>query len=258
MISTILLLSFPVLTNLSGPDGLYSSENGIYICEETAGKILFFNEDSVVFLDVPGLQSPEGICVTQEGKILVVEDTPSGRLLEFNQGVLTVLADDLCCPEGITEDADGTVWFTTGGFEGGSVFTSLWRLEPGSTAERVYSLPSLFSFSDVEAADDGMVYICSESSGILGDVSVFRYNPDSGVLMPFVTGIPACEGIGTTGGCFPFYITEENGAVHKVDSMGTHTIFADSLSSVEDVAVYKGEVFVTEDGTGNLLRLETE
>lgn len=255
MLTSALFLSVPFFTGLVGPDGLYASGNGIYICEETAGRILFINADGISTVLADGLFSPEGIHVTEDGRILVVEDTESGRLLEVNQGSVTVLVSDICCPEGVTVDNQGTIWFTSGGIEGGELYTTLWKVAGGNPTVE-YFLPSVFSFSDLEAAENGMIYICSESSGIFGDVSVFRFDPRTSVLTPFVIGVTACEGIGMTGGGFPFYVTEESGSVFQVDSTGSLTLIECNLSSVEDVVVWKDQIYVSEDGTGSLVRLD--
>ncbi|MEA3265536.1 MAG: hypothetical protein U9P42_01145 [Candidatus Fermentibacteria bacterium] len=249
------LISISFLTGLSGPDGLYAAGSGIYICEETAGRVLFVTYEGDVTVAAEGLFSPEGICVTEDGRILVVEDTESGRLLEIYNGSVNTIADSLCCPEGVTVDIHGEIWFTTGGIQGGCLFTSLWRVVNGRPVVEC-SLPSVFSFSDLEAAEDGMIYICSESSGIAGDVAVFRFDPVTDSLIPFVTGITACEGIGMTDGRFPFYITGESGSVHRVDSTGRSTLLDHNFSTVEDVVVQGNHLFVSEDGTGSIIRLE--
>jgi len=255
MVASLCLISISFLTGLHGPDGLYASSGGIYLCEETAGRILFVTYEGDVTVVAEGLFSPEGICVTEDGRILVVEDTKSGRLLEINNGFVNEIAGDLCCPEGVTVDAYGDIWFTTGGIEGGCLFTSLWRVVNGKPVVE-YSLPSVFSFSDLGAAEDGMIYICSESSGIIGDVSVFSFDPSTSSLIPFVTGVAACEGIGMTEKGFPFYITGESGSVHKVDSAGRSTLLDHSFSTIEDVVVRGNHLFVSEDGTGSIIRLE--
>lgn len=255
MVVSLYLISISFLTGLHGPDGLYAAGSGIYICEETVGRILFATYEGDVTVVAEGLFSPEGICVTEDGRILVVEDTKSGRLLEINNGSVNTIADGLCCPEGVTVDMHGEIWFTTGGIQGGCLFTSLWRFVNGRPVQE-YSLPSVFSFSDLEAAEDGMIYICSESSGIVGDVAVFRFDPVTSSLIPFVSGVTACEGIGMTDGGFPFYITGESGSVYRVDSAGSATLLEHSFGAIEDVVVQGNHLFVSEDGTGSIIRLE--
>ncbi len=251
----VLLATISFITGLSSPDGLCSIGNDIYLSEETAGRILLVSSDGTIAVIAEGLHSPEGIFATVEGRILVVEDTELGRLIEIADGVPITLASDLCFPEGVTVDNQGVIWFTTGGIEGGELFTSLWRMSE-DIPELVYSLPSAFSFSDLEASVDGMIYICSESSGIFGNVSLFRFDPIDGEMMPFVTGIPYCEGIGMTDGDFPLYLTEETGALYSVDSTGSHSLVIDNLHSIEDVVVVNNHIYVSEDGTGSLLRLD--
>ncbi len=250
----ILLASIPFITGLSSPDGLCSTGNDIYLSEETSGRILQIYMDGSTAVIAEGLRSPEGIYATDGGGILVVEDTESGRLIEIEDGVSITLATELCFPEGVTVDNQGVIWFTTGGIEGGSFFTTLWKLSENIPVI-VYLLPSVFSFSDLEASGDGKIYICSESSGIVGNVSVFRFDPLSGEMIPFVTGIPFCEGIGMTDGGFPFYVTQESGALYSVDSTGSHSLLTDTLHSIEDVVVVNNQIYVSEDGTGSLLRL---
>ena len=250
----VLLASIPFLAGLSSPDGLCSVGDDIYLSEEASGRILQISMDGSTAVIAEGLRSPEGIYATAWGSILVVEDNESGRLIEITDGVSVTLATDLCCPEGVTVDNQGVIWFTTGGFEGGSFFTTLWKMSEDMPIA-AYSLPSAFSFSDLEASRDGMIYVCSESSGIVGNVSVFRFDPLCGEMIPFVIGIPYCEGIGMTDGGFPFYVTQESGALYSVDSTGSHSLLTDTLHSIEDVVVVNNQIFVSEDGTGSLLRL---
>ncbi|OPX28281.1 MAG: hypothetical protein B1H09_08060 [Gemmatimonadaceae bacterium 4484_173] len=249
------VFALPFLTGLNSPDGLSADGNGIYICEENAGRVLYAAFDGTVTVIAEELSSPEGICVTESGRILVVEDTEHGRLVELSGGSIVTLASDLCCPEGVTVDGSDDIWFTTGGIQGDCLFTTLWKLSEGDIIAE-YSLPSVFSFSDVEAAVDGMIYVCSESSGLIGNVAVFQFNPASGELLPFVTGVSACEGICTTSGGFPLYITDESGSVYTVDSNGTPYFFTGGMETVEDVAVAGVRLFVSEDGTGSVLAVE--
>jgi sugar lactone lactonase YvrE len=251
----LVAIAFPFLAGLNSPDGLSAYGDGVYICEENAGRVLRAAFDGTVSVIAEELASPEGICVTEDGRILVVEDAEHGRLVELQGNSVVTLVSDLCCPEGVTVDESGDIWFTTGGIQGGCLFTTLWKLSEEEVSVE-YSLPSAFSFSDVEAADDGMVYVCSESSGMLGNVAVFRFNPASGELSPFVTGVSACEGICTTAGGFPLYITDEGGSVYIVDTDGTPVLFQDGLETVEDVVVVNDRLFVSEDGTGSVLVLE--
>ena len=256
MLLLVFLFSAPFLTGLAGPDGIYCVEGNIYVCEENAGRVIHVAPDGAVTLIAEGLSSPEGIHVTVDGRVLVVEDTASGRLLEIDNDTVTTLAGELCYPEGVTVDKQGTIWFTTGGIQGGDLFTSLWKIQ-GSVLEKVFSLPSIFSFSDLEAADDGLIYICSESSGIFGNVAVFCFDPVTSELEPFVTGVVACEGLGMTDGTFPMFITGENGSVHRVDPTGAHILVEGNFSTVEDVAVCNDSIYITEDGTGSLLVVGT-
>jgi len=249
------LVTLPFITGLNSPDGLSAGGGGICICEENAGRVLYAAFDGTVTVIAEELSSPEGICVTESGRIFVVEDAEHGRLVELMDDSVVTLVSDLCCPEGVAVDESGDIWFTTGGIQGGCLFTSLWKMSEAEVSVE-YSLPSAFSFSDVEAVDDGMIYVCSESSGLFGSVAVFRFNPASGELLPFVTGVSACEGICTTAGGFPLYITDEGGSVYTVDTDGTPVLFQDGLETVEDVVVVNGRLFVSEDGTGSILVLE--
>jgi sugar lactone lactonase YvrE len=250
-----LLAALPFLTGLNSPDGLSADGDGICICEENAGRVLYALFDGTVTVIAEELSSPEGICVTGSGRVFVVEDAEHGRLVELVDDSVVTMVSDLCCPEGVTVDRSGDIWFTTGGIQGGCLFTSLWKMS-GAEVTVEYSLPSAFSFSDVEAADDGMIYVCSESSGLFGNVAVFRFNPASGELLPFVTGVSSCEGICTTAGDFPFYITDESGSVYTVDTDGTPVLFQDGLETIEDVVVVNDRLFVSEDGTGSVLALK--
>ena len=98
---------------LSSPDGLalHPRTGELYVSEETTGRILvlrggavvpvveagFTVEDSLPAWALtperplaswmhPALRNPEGICFTPSGTLLVAEDTPNGRVLEFIPG----------------------------------------------------------------------------------------------------------------------------------------------------------------------------
>lgn len=237
------------------PDGLASAGGRLYLCCEGSGDILSFDSTFAEKIEFSGVASPEGICVTPAGILVVTEDTVFGRIIMADKGETSVLAGGLGCPEGVAADPSGSIWFTTGGFEAGEIFTSLWMITENG-AERIYSLPSVFSFSDLEISSSGTVYVCSESSGIFGDVSVFSYSPESDVFAPFVTGVPACEGICLTNGDFPMYLVSEQGAVFVADSTGTAVLFVETEGTPEDAVLFNGQLIVSDDLSSTLLRFE--
>jgi len=243
-----------VLCFLNGPDGLSSSGGRLYLCCEGSGTVLSFDSTFSARTEYQGLASPEGICVTPEGRILITEDTSPGRILSIKDGEAVVLASGLGCPEGIALDPFGNVWFTTGGLEAGELFTSLWRISGGEVS-KVYSLPSLYSFSDLEISADGTVFICSETSELPGIASVYSYEPVSGVFEPFCDGVSSCEGICLTQGFFPMYLVSEHGLVFSVDSSGTPFLVCEVPGTLEDVAVFGGDLYVSEDSSGSVIRL---
>lgn len=152
---------------------------------------------------------------------------------------------------------NGTVWFTTGGIEAGEIFSSLWKVENG-VPHRIYSVLSLFSLSDMEISNSGIIYLCSEASGTSGPVSVLAFNPLDGTAVPFVESVPFCEGICMTEGEFPMYLASEKGTVFVVDSSGAAMVFMEGLSTIEDVAVLNNTLFVSEDGTGSILSFDLD
>lgn len=241
------------LSGFHGPDGLSAGSERVYMCCEGAGTVMSFDSAFSPRLECSGLNSPEGICTLPSGAFLVTEDSAPGRLLAVEEGVVSVVAMGLGCPEGVSAGPDGIIWFTTGGFQAGEPFTSLWNILDGEP-QRVYSLPSFFSFSDLEAACDGTVYLCSESSGLLGNVSVFAYLRETGDLIPFASGIPSCEGICLTEGGFPMYAVSEDGLVFTVDSLGNTELLLELDGTAEDAVLFNGELLVSEDSSGSLVR----
>jgi hypothetical protein len=248
LLSLITLVSF----DFDSPDGLAVDGDRLLLCCEGSGEVVSIGRSLSGTVVADGLRSPEGICVTPSGEILVTEDAPSGRILSIADGEVDVRAEGMSCPEGVACDPLGNTWFTTGGFEAGDLLTSLWTISEGSPV-RVYSLPSLFSFSDMAVSSEGMVYVCSESSGLAGRVAVFSYCTSSGVFLPFVTGVRCCEGICLTNGGFPMYLVSEDGGIFEVDSTGSAVQLAMIAGTPEDAVVFQGRLAVSDDTSGSIL-----
>lgn len=242
------------ISGYDGADGLAAGHGRLYLCCEGDGTVLSFDSTLTAQVECTGLNSPEGICVTEEGTVLVTEDMPGGRIISLSNGEIEVIASGLACPEGVACDSDGEIWFTTGGFQAGDFLTSLWRVQENGPV-RVYSLPSVFSFSDMAIASDGMIYVCSESSGAFGNVSVFSFNPDSREFLPFAQGVPSCEGICLTDGGFPMYLVSEPGVVFSVNSSGTTSLLREVSGTLEDVIEFKGDLFASQDSSGSIVRV---
>ncbi|MBD3370642.1 hypothetical protein GF402_09795 [Candidatus Fermentibacteria bacterium] len=98
-------------TGLDGPDGLaLSNEGRLVVCEELAGRVLLLEPDGARVL-VEDLDHPEGVCIDGKGNLYVVEDVGDGRLLRVSEsGEVSVLADRLSAPEGVAVSSDGTVY----------------------------------------------------------------------------------------------------------------------------------------------------
>ena len=250
----LLLTIMHSFAEYDGPDGMAAGGGRLYLCCEGSGTLISFDSAFSERVECTGLNSPEGVYVCPDGTILVTEDTVGGRILSIQHGEIQVIARDLACPEGVACDSMGDVWFTTGGFQAGELLTSLWRVQNGIPV-RVYSLPSVFSFSDLEIASSGMIYICSESSGAFGNVSVFSFDPETGEFLPFAAGISSCEGICLTRGDFPMYLISEPGEVYSVDSCGTSSMVSEISGTIEDAVFFNGELFVSEDSSGSILRV---
>ncbi len=80
MLISALLISIPFLTGLNGPDGLYAVASGIYICEETAGRILHVTYQGIVTVVAEGLFSPEGIHVEDDRGGYSIRTAPGDQL----------------------------------------------------------------------------------------------------------------------------------------------------------------------------------
>ncbi len=110
--------AFTYLAGLSSPDGLALSPEGIlYVVEETAGRVSRIAGDSAISV-LTGLDSPEGLAFDSDGNMYVTEDTAGGSVLMLSaSGDLTILAEGLDAPEGVVALRPGSILVTESTFQ---------------------------------------------------------------------------------------------------------------------------------------------
>lgn len=252
-----------LIDGLRGPDGLaVAPDSTLYVCEELAGRVLALRNDSLLTV-AEGLSHPEGICCLPDGGLLVTEDVSGGRVLLLDgSGGMEVLAGGLQAPEGVCALPRGDVAVTWSNAQSSGIpfplRTGILAIRQGSVTD-LAGLELVYSLSDLACDSAGVIYAANESSGMLTWNSVLAFrNGDMEVLCQ---GLFACEGLGLSpGGAFPIYVAEEDrgygGRVVSVTAAGEVRVIADSLGTVEDVAVLPdGSLAVSEDGTGRVLRI---
>ena len=252
---------------LPGVDGLAISPSGeLFAASETEGSVYRIGEDGRPEMVLNGLSHPEGITFDGSGTLYVVEDVLDGRLLAWPpSSPLEVLASGLEYPEGVVISRDGGIFVTESSLEGGGLPPWLTTVSQvaADTLRTVYSSLFLWSCSGMAFGNDGMLYVCNETSGIpFIDTSVLRIDPASGEWEVFCRGLLRCEGLSfSADGGFPLLVAEEDvgdgsGRLSAVDSTGAVSVFAEGFLNIEDVAVdSEGRIFVSEDTSGRVLVL---
>jgi alkaline phosphatase len=254
---------------LSSPDGLAFSPGGIlYVAEETAGRVSRVEADGSVTRVVFGLDSPEGIAFDAGGNLYVVEDVAVGRLIQVTPaGRLNILADGLAAPEGVAVGADGTLYVTESTLQSAGnpfdVRTRVSAVSPDGQVTPLRTDPFSWSYAGIIAAPDGGLYVTNEGSGTLNQDSVFVVDPDTGARSLFARNLASPEGLRfAAAGGFPLYVAQENtgdgaGVLSRVEANGAHIPLCTGFESIEDVAMDgEGRVYVSEDGTGQVILIE--
>jgi sugar lactone lactonase YvrE len=106
------------MAGLSSPDGLALSPEGIlYVVEEAAGRVSRITGDSSVSV-LTGLACPEGLAFDSDGNMYVTEDAAGGRVLMLSaSGDVAILAEGLDAPEGVVALEPGSILITESTFQ---------------------------------------------------------------------------------------------------------------------------------------------
>ncbi len=257
---------------LSSPDGLalHPVTGDLYVAEETAGQVCRVSGDACIPV-LWGLSSPEGIAFSAAGDLYALEDVEDGRLWKLPAGSADplVVAEHLDAPEDIELEPGGTFVFTESTVQFSQPLqyrTRVSRFDPSSgQIVQLRQDALLWSYSGLEISAGGQIYVCNEASGVGTRHSVFKLDPVTGERSLFVTNLVAPEGLSlTAAGEFPLLVAEEdtgagNGRLTSVAENGSRSVFATGFLNIEDVVVDgEGRIYVTEDSSGMVLRIEPE
>ena len=100
-----------IASGLNRPDGLVASGSNLYLSEEVyGGRILKISLKDLRISEIARLKGPEGIKVNQDGVLIIAQDLTDGRVISLSNGVVTVLAEHLLRPEGLSLGAHGEIY----------------------------------------------------------------------------------------------------------------------------------------------------
>jgi uncharacterized repeat protein (TIGR01451 family) len=132
----------------------------------------------------------------------------------------------------------------------------------GDTA-RVRTDAFFWSYAGIEMGADRLLYVTNEASGTGTTDSVFVVDPASGSRTLLARGLATPEGLRfSPGGVFPLFVAEEGdgdgtGRLSQVQANGDHAPFCTGFLSIEDVVLdAQGRLYVSEDGSGSIIRIE--
>jgi sugar lactone lactonase YvrE len=273
------------VAGLAWPDGLAFNPDGVlHVAEESGGRVSWVGPGGAITPVISGLRDPEGIAFDDAGNLYVVEDIEVGRLIKRTpEGVTTTLAMDLEAPEGVVWGPDDLVYvsesnlqFETNPLEIHSRIAAV--SSSGVVSRIITSTPSIvgttvtfWSYAGLAFGPEGLLYVANELSGreeslglftLFTTDSVFTVDPVSGGRVLFASDLVVPEGLRfSAGGRFPLYVAEEDvgggaGRLSRIASDGSHVTMCTGFLSIEDVAVYQGALYVSEDGSGLIIQIK--
>jgi alkaline phosphatase len=254
---------------MAAPDGLAMNADAVlYVAEEKAGRVSRVDSYGRVTTVLENLRSPEGITFDSDGNLYVVEDVAGGRVIKMTTaGVTTTLVAERDAPEGIAWAPDDTLYITESNVQFAlnplSFRTHVTAISPGGGATRILTDTRVRSYAGITTGLDGLLYVTNEASGTGTSDSILSVDPVTGLRSLFASGLVAPEGLHfSANGGFPLYVAEEDtgggvGRLSRVEADGSHTTLCTGFSSIEDVLVNQdGALYVSEDGTGSIIRIE--
>lgn len=230
-----LALQIPITNAVDAHDGIFNpaNSNEFFISDRGGNKIIKGTVGSAPFYPVTfstfvsNIPNPTGMCINQQGKLIVVSDTTNAKVYEINPstGALsTVLTTQLDYFNDVTQDNEGNYYITCWGNNNLYRYTSTWTT-PYVVA--TYNNPSgLYA----NLADDIMVIACTNCQKV--EFSFFHlFSPKNDVTVCvndsfIVDFVLSYKGIGTYNGSNQFRI-------EMSDSFGhfTHRTIIGSISS---------------------------
>ena len=289
-----------VVGGLQDPDGLalHPATGELYVSEEGAGRISVIRAGAAVpvigpelrvagpipawllsetrpesFWRTPRLRNPEGLCFTPDGALLVVEDTPGGRVLAFEPddagryGAATVVPipnlGDAYAWESISADAEGRLFLAGSSHEGAMGWGAscvIIRETDGTWWMADYSPLASFSAVAISGGSDVLVVGDESVNGVTWwDVARQRE------IQTLTHDLKAVEGLAVLPDGSLAVAQEKveasgagpaGGRLVRVDPVtGRSTVIAAGLGAIESVVCDErtGRLFVTEDSTGRIL-----
>jgi len=261
--------------NLKDPHGLAFGPDGLYVSEESAGRVSRVGANGSLTTIMTGLTGPEGLAFDNQGNLYLVEDIEGGRLIKRTGAGLTMtLFSGLENPEGITWVAGGSpggvLYVTESTIQAAVTISSIdpsdYRthvtvISATGVATRILTRTAVVTPSDspIPTSVDGLFW------SYTGDIVK---GPDG--LVYFSNELSGQEITGTyyLGGVFPIsYRFESTESIFTVDPAAgapvTETPFADGLTAPEGISFSADgdfPLYVAEEniggGQGRLSRLD--
>jgi len=140
------------------------------------------------------IQFPNGMVITPDGRTLIISESFAGRLTAFDidgDGGLSgrrVFADGLG-PDGITMDADGAIWVSTGGFSVARV------AEGGTVLQRIELAENRAPFALMLGGPDRRtLFICTaewhKADGHVANLERLATGPRTGEILALKVEVP--------------------------------------------------------------------
>ncbi len=278
-------VSESILRSLNSPDGIaFDYERGhLFVSEEDSSRIVVWNghhqrtsvtrstivTDRKKALLRSGLQFPEAIAFHPRMGLLVAEDRPDGRLIQFelNDTGVAMKGYEIPIPsvlkkfawEGLDVNEDGDILLAGSDLEGSArksvpgFYQGVILLRKADAEWWMIHQKPFYSFSSVAFSPDGKkAAYCCEMTGEVGWLDLEKKYVSGGVA-PYAADEP--EGV-----CFlpdgSVAVAEEKGLVHRIDpARNEASLLYSHRGRIETVLWHEREkrLYVTDDQHGELI-----